>query len=59
MQIIKLYQKPNKPEYMHLVRRAGNSILVNSPWHLKYGLRTAKWLDLDAIYVDWIRQFLN
>ena len=57
MQVIKLYQKPNKPEYMHLVKRVDKSILVNFPLHSRYGLRSAKWLDLDVIYVDWIRHF--
>lgn len=57
MQIIKLYKNSQKPEFMHLIRQDGNFILVNYPLEKRYGLRTAKWIDLDSVHVDWIRDF--
>jgi hypothetical protein len=57
MQVIKLYRKPDKPEYMALICQVGNEILVNYPLDVRYGKRTARWFDVNEVYIDWIREF--
>lgn len=57
MKIIKLYQKPNKPEFYIYVRRMGDEILLNYPLEVPDRKRMAKWLHLNTIYIDWIRTF--
>ena len=55
--VIKFYQKPNKPEFMALIRQVGNSILVNYPLDKPYRKRSAKWVDLDSVYIEWVKEF--
>jgi len=56
MRIIKLYQKPNKPEFYKVVRWDNDSILVNYPLDKPHSKRMARWFYFDEIYIDWIRQ---
>ena len=58
MRVIKLYRKPNKPEFFILVRRKANEILLNYPLELPERKRSARWLGLDEVYIDWIREFV-
>ena len=57
MKIIKLYRKPNQPEFFIYVRQVGDEILVNYPIDKPERKRMARWLQLDTIYIDWIRTF--
>ena len=57
MQVIKLYRKPNQPEFYCYLKRVGNEILLVYPIDKPNRKRMARWLDLDNIYIDWIREF--
>jgi hypothetical protein len=57
MNVIKLYRSPNKPEYMALICQVGDEILVNYPIDVRYGKRTARWFNINEVYIDWIRRF--
>jgi hypothetical protein len=57
MQVIKLYPKPDKPEYYKVVRVGELGLLVNYPIDKPNYKREAKWLDLSKVYVDWIKTF--
>ena len=57
MQIIKLYRKPNQPEYLKLVRVEGCELLVNYPIDKPNWKRLARWINPNEVYVEWIRTF--
>jgi hypothetical protein len=57
MKVIKLYRKPDKPEFYKLVRSDDHALLVNYPIDVPNSRRMAKWLYADEIYVDWVRTF--
>jgi hypothetical protein len=60
MQVIKLYPKPDKPEYYKVVRVGELGLLVNYPIDKPDRKREAKWLSFNALsmmYVDWIKTF--
>jgi hypothetical protein len=57
MQVIKLYRKPDKPEFMKLVRAEGNEFLVNYPIDKPDWKREARWLAPSEVYVEWIKTF--
>ena len=57
MKIIKLYRKPDKPEFYKLVRSDNHALLVNYPIDVPNSRRMARWLYADEIYVDWVRTF--
>lgn len=44
---------------MSLIRQVGNSILVNYPLEKTYRKRSAKWIDLNDVYVEWVRGFTD
>jgi hypothetical protein len=58
MRVIKLYRKPDKPEFFVLVRRVNNEILLNYPIDVPDRKRHARWLGLNEVYIDWIREFV-
>lgn len=58
MRVVKLYRKPDKPEFFILVRRIANEILLVYPIELPERKRQARWLSLDEVYIDWIREFV-
>ena len=58
MLVIKLYRKPNKPEFFIYVRRKGDEILLNYPIEVPDRKRHARWLGLNEVYIDWIREFV-
>ena len=58
MKVIKLYRKANKPEFFVYVRRKGNDVLLNYPIDKPDRKRHARWLDLNEVYIDWIREFV-
>ena len=58
MKVIKIYQKPDKAEFYVLVRVENNEVLLNYPTGLPDNKRNAKWLKLNEIYIDWIREFV-
>ncbi len=55
MKVVKLYRKPDEPEFYVLVRASGDDILVNYPTSKPYHLRNARWLNTKDIYIDWVR----
>lgn len=58
MIIAKVYIKPNKPQFWHLVKyRPDWGLLVNYPLDVPYGKRTAKWVLPQDIHIDWIVEF--
>ncbi len=57
MKVIKLYRKPDKPEFYKLVRSDNHALLVNYPIDVPNSRRMARWLYADEIYVDWVRTF--
>ena len=58
MKVIKLFRKPNKPEFYVYVRRGEHGILVNYPIEKPDRKRYARWFSLDEVYVDWIKEFV-
>jgi len=59
MKVIKLYRKPDKPEFNKLVRSDNHALLVNYPIDVPNSRRMARWLYADEIYVDWVRTFIG
>jgi hypothetical protein len=57
MRVIKLYRKPNQPEFFELVRVGEWGLLLNYPIDKPNRKRLARWLDPQTIYIDWIREF--
>jgi hypothetical protein len=57
MKVIKLYRKPDKPEFYKLVRSDNHALLVNYPIDVPNSKRMARWLYADEVYVDWVRTF--
>ena len=57
MKVIKLYRKPNKPEFYKLVRNDDHAILVNYPISAPNRKRLARWFYFDEVYIDWIKEF--
>jgi hypothetical protein len=58
MLVIKLYRKPDKPEFFIYVKRLGDEILLIYPIELPERKRHARWLNLNEVYIDWIREFV-
>jgi hypothetical protein len=58
MKVIKLYRKPDKPEFFVLVKQVGNEILLVYPIDKPERKRSARWLGLNEVYIDWIREFI-
>lgn len=59
MKIIKLYRKPNKPEYFILNKCVGFDMLLNYPVEVPNRKRHARWIDSRTVYIEWIREFSN
>jgi hypothetical protein len=59
MKIIKLYRKPDKPEFYALVRTGEQGLLVNYPIEVPDRKRSARWFDVNEVYIDWIREISN
>lgn len=57
MKVIKLYRKPNQPEFYVYVRRGEHGLLLNYPLDKPDRKRSARWLSLNEVYIDWIREF--
>lgn len=57
MKVIKLYRKPDKPEFYKLVRSDDHAVLVNYPIDVRNSKRHARWFYFDEVYIDWIRSF--
>jgi hypothetical protein len=58
MKVIKLYRKPNNPEFYRYVRSGERGILVNYPISKPDTHRVARWFKHDEVYIDWIREFV-
>lgn len=58
MKVIKLYRKPDKPEFYSYVRCGQRGVLVNYPIDLPDRKRNARWFGLNEVYIDWIREFV-
>lgn len=58
LRVIKLYRKPNTPEFYSLVRVRGNSLLVNYPIDKPYRKQSARWFNFNEVYIDWIREIV-
>jgi hypothetical protein len=57
VKIIKLYRKPDKPEFYKLVRSDDHALLVNYPIDTINRKRHARWFYFDEVYIDWIKEF--
>lgn len=57
MRVIKLYRKPNQPEFFIYVKRVANEILLVYPLDKPDRKRSARWLRLNEVYIDWVREF--
>jgi hypothetical protein len=58
MRVVKLYRKPNVPEFFIYLKRVGNEILLVYPLDKPERKRMARWLGLDGVYIDWVREFV-
>jgi len=56
MKIVKLYRKPDKPEFFILVRTKGHEMLLNYPLDKPDRKREARWLNMNEVYIDWVRE---
>jgi len=59
MLVIKLYRKPDKPEFYSLIRWNGGRLLVNYPIEVPDRKRSARWFEYNEVYIDWIREISN
>jgi hypothetical protein len=59
MKVIKLYRKPDKPEFYKLVRSDAHSLLVHYPIDVCNRKRQSRWFYFDEVYVDWVRTFIG
>lgn len=57
MKVVKLYRRPNVPEFYKLVRLGVRGMLVNYPIDIPDRKRQARWFALNEVYVDWIQEF--
>jgi hypothetical protein len=57
VRVMKLYRKPDVPEFYKVVRMGELGLLVNYPIDKPDHKRDAKWLDLSKVHVDWIKTF--
>lgn len=57
MKVIKLYRKPNKPEFFAYVKHGEQGILVNYPIDVPNRKRYARWFFFDEVYIDWVKEF--
>jgi hypothetical protein len=57
MKVIKVYQKPDKPEFYAYVRSGKWGVLVVYPIDKPDSKRSAKWIDPNIVRIDWIREF--
>jgi hypothetical protein len=60
MKVLKLYTKPDKPEFYKVVRVGELGLLVNYPIDKPNHKREAKWLGFNALsmmHIDWIKTF--
>lgn len=57
MKIVKLYRKPNAPEFYKMVRCDAHAFLVNYPIDKPDSKREARWFYFDEVYIDWVREF--
>lgn len=57
MRVIKLYRNSNKPEFFGLIKIGKWGLLVEYPIDKPYRKRSARWLELNEVYIDWIREF--
>ena len=59
MLVIKLYRKPDKPEFFRLVKfDSSMGLLVNYPIDVVDRKRMARWFNPDEVYIDWIKEFI-
>jgi hypothetical protein len=58
MLVIKLYRKPNHPEFYSLIRWNGGRLLVNYPIDKPDSKRLARWFEYNEVYIDWIREIV-
>ena len=58
MKVVKLYRKPDKPEFFELVRVGEWGMLLTYPIDKPDSKRSARWLALNEVYVDWIKEFV-
>ena len=59
MKVMKVFSKPDKPEFYEYVRRGELGVLVNYPIDKPYGKRMAKWIDPNIVRIEWIKEFSN
>jgi hypothetical protein len=57
MKIVKLYRKPDKPEFYEFIKVGALGMLVEYPLDVPYRKRSARWFSTDEVYVEWIREF--
>jgi hypothetical protein len=57
MQVVKLYRKPDKPEFVKLVRVEGGEMLVNYPIDKPDWKREARWVAPSEVRIEWIKTF--
>jgi len=57
MKVIKLYRRPDKPEFYRLVRVDKDmGLLLNYPIELPDVKRSARWVQPNEVFIDWIRE---
>ncbi len=57
MVVIKLYRKPDTPEFFRLVRFDKDmGLLLNYPIEVPDVKRSARWVKPDEVFIDWIRE---
>jgi hypothetical protein len=60
MRVIKLYRKPDKPEFFKLVRVDSNGdMLLNYPIGVPDSKRVAVWITPNNVRVEWIKEFTD
>lgn len=55
MVVIKFFERPDIPQYAIAVRTGPLGLLINYPLDKPERKREARWIDLDRVHVEWVR----
>jgi len=58
VKVIKLYRKPDKPEFFAFIKTGKLGLLVEYPIDKPYQKRNARWLNFNEVYIDWVKEFV-
>jgi hypothetical protein len=58
MLVIKIYRKPNQPEFYEFIKAGALGLCVAYPIDQPNRKRLARWFDFNEVYIDWIKEYV-